>query len=225
MPYAKFINCNYVDANVPGFRDRPLSDVYFTFYNDYQRLNPLTKKLGLENYLTELKKKGYLSDNAFNLALENIDKLNLMEMYYGIAQDNMPLIQQSIIANIPSESVNNINNLRGTFLAAGGLRSTIIRPELQDNVEAKNIKRNFFETQIYNLFGKAMVNKGMRLNEVKEEDENKTEKHNKELEDNVRLEEIPISETIVKDKNIDLENIPVSETFVKDNNLENNDNK
>ena len=225
MPYSKFINCNYVDANVPGFRDRPLSDVYFTFYNDYQRLNPLTKKLGLENYLTELKKKGYLSDNAFNLALENIDKLNLMEMYYGIAQDNMPLIQQSIIANIPSESVNNINNLRGTFLAAGGLRSTIIRPELQDNVEAKNIKRNFFETQIYNLFGKAMVNKGMRLNEVKEEDENKTEKYNKELEDNVRLEEIPISETIVKDKNIDLENIPVSETFVKDNNLENNDNK
>ena len=57
VPYTKCINCNYVDSQSNGIRERPLSDVYFTFYNDYQRQNPLTKKLGLENYLTELKKK------------------------------------------------------------------------------------------------------------------------------------------------------------------------
>ena len=50
VPYTKFIKCNYVDANGYGERERDLSEVYFTFYNDYQRQNPLTKKLGLETY-------------------------------------------------------------------------------------------------------------------------------------------------------------------------------
>ena len=44
VPYTKCINCNYVDSQRNGIRDRPLNDVYFTFYNDYQRQNPLTKK-------------------------------------------------------------------------------------------------------------------------------------------------------------------------------------
>ena len=47
VPYTKFITCDFVDSESTGFRYKPLNDIYFTFYTDYQRENPLTKKLGL----------------------------------------------------------------------------------------------------------------------------------------------------------------------------------
>ena len=202
VPYTKCINCNYVDSQSNGIRERPLSDVYFTFYNDYQRQNPLTKKLGLENYLTELKKKGYLSDNAFNIAMENIEKLNLMEMYYGISKNNMPLVHQSILDNVKSESIISVNNLRGTFLGAGAIKSTIIRPQLEDSVQAKKIKREFFESQIMNLFGKEMANRGLKnLNENIQEDERNIIESKINLDEKLNEMNVPISQSVYKDKN------------------------
>jgi hypothetical protein len=171
VPYTKFINCNYVDVEGYAARQRSLSEVYFTFYNDYQRQNPLTKKLGLETYLKELKKHGYLSDNAFNIAMENIEKLNLMEIYYGISRNNMPLVHQSILENIQADTIASVNNLRGTFLGAGGMKSTIVRPDLFDNDETKTKKREFFESQIMNIFGKTMINKELKDIIIKETDE------------------------------------------------------
>ena len=212
VPYTKCINCNYVDAQHNGIRDRPLSDIYFTFYNDYQRQNPLTKKLGLENYLTELKKKGYLTDNAYNIAMVNIEKLNLMEMYYGISKNNMPLVQQSIIDNVKSESIINVNNLRGTFLGAGAIKSTIIRPELEDSVQAKKIKREFFESQIMNLFG---TNKGMKnINEKIQEDEHDIVESKINLDEKLNEMNIPISQSVYKDKN---QNVNLNEKIKNDN--------
>lgn len=167
VPYTKFIKCNYVDAERTYKYN--LNDIYFTFYNDYQRQNPLTKKLGLENYLKELKKKNYLSENAYNLAMNNIEKLNVMEMYYGISKNNMALFQQSIIENIKSESIANVNNLRGTFLAGNVLKSTVIKPELEDNEEEKDIKRNYFESQIMNLFGNGNIKNEDNVKIIKEE--------------------------------------------------------
>ena len=162
IPYTKLIICNYVDAQGAKFRYRDLSEVYFTFYNDYQRENPLTKKLGLETYLKELRKNDYLSDNAYNIVMENIDKLNLMEMYYGIKKNNMPLVHQSIQENIKADTIASVQNLRGTFLGGGGLVSTIVRPELRDNYEEKRKKKEFFESQIMNMFGKTCTNKDIK---------------------------------------------------------------
>ena len=183
VPYTKFINCNYVDSYGYGARKRALSEVYFTFYNDYQRQNPLTKKLGLETYLKELKKHGYLSDNAFNIAIENIEKLNLMEIYYGISKNNMPLVHQSIQESVQADTLASVNNLRGTFLGAGGLKSTVVRPELFDNEEVKHKKREFFESQIMNMFGKGMGYKGL---------EKIIEKENEDINDDM-LKQLPLT--------------------------------
>ena len=183
VPYTKFINCNYVDSYGYGARQRALSEVYFTFYNDYQRQNPLTKKLGLETYLKELKKHGYLSDNAFNIAIENIEQLNLMEIYYGISKNNMPLVYQSIQENVQADTLASVNNLRGTFLGTGGLKSTVVRPELFDNEEVKHKKREFFESQIMNMFGKGMGYKGL---------EKIIEKENEDINDDM-LKQLPLT--------------------------------
>ena len=189
IPYTKFINCNYVDVEGYAARQRSLSEVYFTFYNDYQRQNPLTKKLGLETYLKELKKHGYLSDNAFNIAMENIEKLNLMEIYYGISRNNMPLVYQSILENIQADTIASVNNLRGTFLGGGGIKSTIVRPDLFDNDETKTKKREFFESQIMNMFGKTMINK--ELKEI-------NRKENDEINDDI-LKQLPITQSRKKE--------------------------
>jgi len=213
VPYTKLINCNYVDAQ-RSYRDKPLSDVYFTFYNDYQRQNPLTKKLGLETYLNELKNKGYLSENAFNIAIDNIENLNLMEMYYGISKGDMALVQQSILANVPSESIVNVNNLRGTILATGGIKSTVVRPELKDNQEEKQRKKEFFESQIMNLFGKPNANRENRgdLDVIQSINEG-----------GVKNSNIDIIEQIENKLNIG--SIPVTKSVYKDGNNNNNNNK
>jgi hypothetical protein len=190
VPYTKFINCNYVDTQSTGLGKDELSKVYFTFYNDYQRQNPLTKKLGLQTYLNELRKNDYLSDNAYNIAVENIDKLNLMEIYYGIRENNMPLVQQSIQENIQAETIASVQNLRGTILGGGGIISTYLRPELRDNYEAKRKKKEFYESQIMNIFGKAVTNKG-----VKEE---KNELNDDVLNIPITISKLPEHETQLK---------------------------
>ena len=212
IPYSKLINCNYVDKDVK-FRERPLSDVYFTFYNDYQRQNPLTKKLGLETYLNELKKKGYLTENAFNIAMDNIEKLNLMEMYYGMSKGDMATVQQSILANVPSDSIINVGNLRGTFLGTGGINETVIRPELNDNQEEKLRKKNFFESQIMNLFGKGTTNKeiGEISSEIKREGNDSILEIKNSKVDEVdklaaKIGELPVTKSIYKSDDKDTNN-------------------
>ena len=145
VPYTKFINCDFVDSESTGFRYKPLNDIYFTFYTDYQRENPLTKKLGLETYLNALKKEGYLTDNAYNLAMNNIEKLNLMEMYYGMSTGDMSMVQQSILNNVQSDSIINVKNLRSSILGGGGLKNTVLRPELRDKLAATFILQTYLD--------------------------------------------------------------------------------
>ena len=205
VPYTKFIYCDFVDSETTGFKYKPLNDIYFTFYTDYQRENPLTKKLGLETYLNALKKEGYLTDNAYNLAMNNIEKLNLMEMYYGMSTGDMSMVQQSILNNVQSDSIINVKNLRSSILSGDSLKSAVIRPELRDNLKAKKKKREFFESQMINLFGKANSNKGTgqktQLNEIKEsmEEDVKNSKMDiiKKLAD--KIDDMPETEIIYKD--------------------------
>jgi hypothetical protein len=219
VPYTKFITCDFVDSESTGFRYKPLNDIYFTFYTDYQRENPLTKKLGLETYLNALKNEGYLTDNAYNLGMENIEKLNLMEMYYGTTTGNAPLIQQSILNNVQSDSILNMKNIRSSIIGGRGLKSTVVRPELKDNMEAKMRKRIFFESQMRNLFGKGN-NKGIgdkgQLDGIKEVNEDDVK--NSKIDDiKRRIDEMPETEIKYKDD--------TNNTNININDSNNNNNK
>ena len=50
------------------------------------------------NRLKELKEYGYLSHNAFNYAIENFEKINVIEIYNEFKKNNnnMPFAHQSI---------------------------------------------------------------------------------------------------------------------------------
>ena len=212
IPYTKFFDYNFVGIDKSEYKNLPLSDVYFTFYNDYQRQNPLTKRIGLINYLKELKKYDYLSEYSFKIALENIERLNLMEIYYGISRGNIPISHQSIIANIRNSSILSTENIAKSILRRGILKSTIIKPEINDNPEKKKQKKKFFESQIYNMFRKKPTNKDLKgkfdsINELNEEEEiddqtkdNLVDAYNNPLAINMGLGPLPLTTSVYKDE-------------------------
>ena len=145
VPYTKFLTCNFIgEKKKSDYYSKPLTEIYFTFYNDYQRQNPFTKRLGLTNYLKALKDKGYLSKNAFDTAIANIDQLNLMEIYYGISRGRIPLVHQSVMAN---------TNNRSIFGKNEKLRQSLVHPNINDNEIDKKRKQKIFESQINLIFG------------------------------------------------------------------------
>jgi len=145
VPYTKFLTCNFIgEKKKADYYSRPLTEIYFTFYNDYQRQNPFTKRLGLTNYLNALRDKGYLSKNMFDLAISNIDQLNLMEIYYGISRGRIPLMHQSVMANTNNRSIIGKNKK---------LRQSLLNPNINDNEIDKKRKQKFFDSQINLIFG------------------------------------------------------------------------
>ena len=203
VPYTKIIKCNFVGIDKSQYKNLPLSDVYFTFYNDYQRQNPLTKKMGILNYLSELKKKGYLSENAYDLAQKEIEKINIMEIYYGISKGTIPIAHQSIIANANNASVLSTGNLHKSILGRGFLKSTILRPEKEDTPEMKRQKKKFFESQIYNMFGKDDKFKAIQESDENQENDLETkdqlaDAYNNPLGINMGLGPIPLTQSVYK---------------------------
>ena len=161
IPYTKFLDFNFVGIDKSKYHSQPLSEVYFTFYNDYQRQNPLTKKIGLLNYLSELKQYEYLSEKAYRIAEENIDQLNVMEIYYGTRKGYAPSQKKSYIEIAPKSS-NLPNTIINKSILGRGLLKATIKPEFDDNKEIKRQKRELLNTQIMNLLGQSTLSGGIK---------------------------------------------------------------
>ena len=128
IPYNKLIII-YLDKNkIIQIDSTPISKVYFSFYNDYERQNPITKKEGLCKYINELREKKYISERVKEIATSNVENINIMEVYYRTSvrhslmksqftfADNNHFLNKKIGKN---ESANNndleINRNNGSF--------------------------------------------------------------------------------------------------------------
>ena len=144
IPYTKFLKCNFIgEKKKSEYYPKSLTEVYLDFYSDYQRQNPFTKKLGLRRFLDEFKKEGNLSDNAYQMAKENLEKLNLMEIYYGIRRGNIPIIHQSVMANRNNCSISgkDIN-----------LRKSLVRNNIRQSFQERQEKQRYFDYQMNLIF-------------------------------------------------------------------------
>ena len=105
FPYTKLINCDCLKIPKKILLNTTLyEDVYFSFYNDYQRQNPMTKIDGLKNYITKLRINGYISQKVYNFAYMNIDTINVMELYYRSRLNRNIVQSQVALANYNSSS-------------------------------------------------------------------------------------------------------------------------
>ena len=87
IPYTKPIVYYFNSSKIFKVNSIPINEVYFSFYNDYQRQNPFTKKDGLYFYIKELKNRGYISKFMYDILIKNIEKINVMEIYYNTSKN------------------------------------------------------------------------------------------------------------------------------------------
>ena len=97
IPYNYFID--YIVKNNLNLKESKvhtdkLDDVYYKFYNDYERANPMTKNRGRLNYLKALKAKGIISEATYNKNIQNLDNVNLLKLYYNDRNHNNVLKTQ-----------------------------------------------------------------------------------------------------------------------------------
>ena len=82
IPYNEIFNFDFIGINESDLKQEKYEDIYFTFYNDYERANPMTKKEGMKRFINKLKEKNFLQENEYNEIQKNIENINLMEVYY-----------------------------------------------------------------------------------------------------------------------------------------------
>ena len=80
VPYGQYLDFNFIGVNQSQIINKNYNDVYFTFYNDYERMNPFTRKIGTINFLKRLKEKDYISEEEFQNQKKQIEKLSFMQI-------------------------------------------------------------------------------------------------------------------------------------------------
>ena len=116
-----------------------LDDVYFTFFNDYERANPMTKKEGIIKYLDGLKDKGIISDSIYQKNLDNLENVNLMQLYYNESKNrNILKTQKTYMINESSK----YNLIARTLTANNESKDEYIEKYLRTK-HAIEIKNNY----------------------------------------------------------------------------------
>ena len=83
LPFTNPITYYFQKSKKFNINSKPIKDIYFKFFNDYQRQNPFTKKEGMYFYINELKKRGYVTNFIYDILIKNVEKINVMEIYYN----------------------------------------------------------------------------------------------------------------------------------------------
>ena len=111
-PYNKLIIVCFNKYNILKINSKSINKVYFKFYNDYQRQNPFTKKEGLYFYINQLKDKEYISKFIYDIAIKNIEKINVMEIYYRSTLNHSLRLSQKQLASSSKRLIKPISNLK-----------------------------------------------------------------------------------------------------------------
>jgi len=82
IPYNQIFDFDFIGINESELTTEDYEECYFTFFNDYEKTNPITKKEGIKNFMLKLEKEGLISRSEYSKILSNFDNANLMETYY-----------------------------------------------------------------------------------------------------------------------------------------------
>ena len=82
IPYNQIFDFDFIGINESQLTTNEYEECYFTFFNDYEKTNPITKKEGIKNFMLKLEKEGLISRSEYSKIMSNFDNANLMETYY-----------------------------------------------------------------------------------------------------------------------------------------------
>ena len=100
IPYGQYLSFNLIGISQSQIINENYNDAYFTFYIDYERMNPFTRKIGTINYLIRLKEKDYISEEEFQNMKKQIESLNFMQII-SLAKKNKNGKTKKILLNRP----------------------------------------------------------------------------------------------------------------------------
>ena len=89
----------FIDLKESKIHTAKLEDIYYSFYNNYEKANPMTKKEGLSNFLTGIKTLGIIKDSVYKENIENLQNANLMKLYYNERKNSNILKTQKTLYN------------------------------------------------------------------------------------------------------------------------------
>ena len=149
VPYKQILGCKFLKITESDINTETYEDMYFRFYNDYERTNPMTKKNGLKNYLFKLKSKGKITKETYDIAIDNIEHLNLMQMYYNNIKNNF----------LPTNTIyNNIDDNKFDDSSQFNFDEYFENYSKNKNQD-KNLKMSKYDYQILQAFGKELIEK------------------------------------------------------------------
>ena len=224
---------NYIfDYNFVGIKESEINkvkyrDIYFNFYNDYERQNPITKKKGLINYLKKLKENKKISENVYEKAVKNIDKLNVMEMYYNSSLHYNLLKKQQAIANQKNNNIGSKNYIKKHIKIVFDYDSDNESFEKRiSNDKIENKKKNKKFSKKISLVSKKSSEK--KINFINKQSTNDDDKHKEKNDnnDNNNVELINEEDNLSNDSDDSKNNYIYDEQILRmfDLNFDNDDN-
>lgn len=101
IPYGQYLSFNFIGINQSQIINKRYNDVYFNFYNDYERMNPFTKKIGTLNYLKRLREKDYISKEEYENQKKQIEKLTFMQIMAQARPNKTNRVKRSLGKRLP----------------------------------------------------------------------------------------------------------------------------
>ena len=117
IPYNQIFAFDFIGVKESDLKgDKIYEDFYFEFYNDYEKINPMTKKDAIKKFLDRLLQDRLISKEDYDTIFENIDKVNLMETYYKARKNFADSLLQKVFMNMPELDNRNKPRKRKSFL-------------------------------------------------------------------------------------------------------------
>ncbi len=133
IPYNQIFSIDFIGIKESQLKTaKTYDEVYFNFYNDYERTNPMTKKEGMKRFIYKLKEKGYINtiDEAI---LKSINNINLMEIYYKTRQNfSKSLIQRGLALYDSKKGKHKYNNILKRLVKGTSLKERILKAAAEE---------------------------------------------------------------------------------------------
>ena len=136
IPINQIFDIDFIGINESDLNKEKYEECYFTFFNDYEKANPMTKKEGIKNFMLKLEKDGLISRSEYSQIIANFDNANLMETYYK-ARKNLgnSMAQQAFVNRKKMSTLRKKSNHR---------KATLLQTfkDIQNNRQSRKTLRN-----------------------------------------------------------------------------------
>ena len=117
IPYNQIFDIDFIGIKESELTTQDYEQCYFTFFNDYEKTNPMTKKEGIKNFMLKLEKEGLISRSEYSTILSNFDNANLMETYYKARKNfGNSMAQQTFMNMGQMSTLRKTNNRRKSIM-------------------------------------------------------------------------------------------------------------